>query len=85
MGKPRRSFTPEFKQEDVDLCRRTGKSECQAARELHLPVTLRAVLRYYVVDFGGPGEGRTCGPLIKRDRRSMIRTARCCEGFPVNR
>jgi len=43
------------------------------------------VLRYYVVDFGGPGEGRTCGPLIKRDRRSMIRTARCCEGFPVNR
>ena len=34
MGKPRRSFTPEFKQEAVDLCRRTGKSECQVAREL---------------------------------------------------
>ena len=33
MGQPRRSFTPEFKQEAVDLCRRTGKSECQVARE----------------------------------------------------
>jgi len=37
MGQPRRSFTPEFKQEAVDLCRRTGKSECQVARELGLP------------------------------------------------
>jgi len=37
MGKPRRSFTPEFKQEAVDLCRRTGKSECQVARELGIP------------------------------------------------
>ena len=37
MGKSRRSFTPEFKQEAVDLCRRTGKSECQVARELGIP------------------------------------------------
>jgi transposase len=37
MGKPRRSFTPEFKQDAVDLCRRTGKSECQVARELGIP------------------------------------------------
>jgi len=37
MGKPRRSFTPEFKQEAVDLCRRSGKSECQVARELGVP------------------------------------------------
>jgi len=37
MGQSRRSFTPEFKQEAVDLCRRTGKSECQVARELGLP------------------------------------------------
>ena len=29
MGKQRRSYTPEFKQEAVDLCRRSGKSECQ--------------------------------------------------------
>jgi transposase-like protein len=32
MGKPRRSFTPEFKQNSVDLCRRGGKSKGQVAR-----------------------------------------------------
>ena len=37
MGQPRRSFTPEFKQNAVDLCRRSGKSECQVARELGIP------------------------------------------------
>ena len=37
MGKPRRSFTPEFKQDAVDLCRRSGKSACQVAREVGLP------------------------------------------------
>jgi len=34
MSKSRRSFTPEFKQEAVDLYRRSGKSGCQVAREL---------------------------------------------------
>ena len=33
--------------------------------------------------FGGPCRGRTYGPLIKSGKRSSIRTARCCEGFPV--
>jgi transposase len=37
MGQPRRSFTPEFKQDAVDLCRRSGKSACQVARELGMP------------------------------------------------
>ena len=37
MGKLRRSFTPEFKQDAVDLCRRSGKSECQVAREVGIP------------------------------------------------
>ena len=37
MAQPRRSFTPEFKQDAVDLCRRSGKSECQVARELGIP------------------------------------------------
>ena len=37
MGQARRSFTPEFKQDAVDLCRRSGKSECQVARELGIP------------------------------------------------
>jgi transposase len=37
MGQPRRSFTPDFKQNAVDLCRRSGKSECQVAREVGIP------------------------------------------------
>jgi transposase len=37
MGKPRRSVTPEFKQEAVDLCRRSGKGEGQVAREFGIP------------------------------------------------
>jgi hypothetical protein len=38
-----------------------------------------------VEEFGGPCRGRAYGPLIKSGRRPMIRTARCCEGFPVYR
>jgi len=34
MGKPRRIFTPEFKQEAVDLLRRGEKTIRQVAREL---------------------------------------------------
>ena len=37
MGTPRRSFTPEFRQDAVDLCRRSGKSECQVARAVGIP------------------------------------------------
>ena len=37
MGKQRRSFTPEVKQEAVNLCRRSGKSACPVARELGIP------------------------------------------------
>ena len=37
MDKSRRSFTPDFKQNAVDLCRRSGKSECQVAREVGIP------------------------------------------------
>ena len=40
MGQQRRSFTPEFKQEAVDLCRRSGKSACQVAFNL-LPSLLQ--------------------------------------------
>jgi len=37
MSQQRRSFTPEFKQESVNLCRRSGKSECHLAQELGIP------------------------------------------------
>ena len=39
MSKSRRSFPPEFKQEAVDLYRRSGKSGCQVARELGIGQT----------------------------------------------
>jgi transposase len=39
MSKPRRSFTPEFKQEAVDLLRRSKESQTQVARELGIPQT----------------------------------------------
>ena len=35
--------------------------------------------------FDGPCRSRTFGPLIKSGNRAVIRTARCCEGFPVYR
>ena len=39
MGKPRRKFMPEFKQEAVDLLRRSGKTATQVARELGIGQT----------------------------------------------
>ncbi len=39
MGKPRRNFTPEFKQEAVDLLRRSGKTATQVAKELGIGQT----------------------------------------------
>ena len=39
--------------------------------------------RHAQARFGGPCRERTYGPLIKSGRRPMIRTALCCEGFPV--
>ena len=37
MGEQRRSFTPEFKQEAVDLCAAVGRVPVQVARELGFP------------------------------------------------
>jgi len=39
MGKPQRKVTPEFKQEAVDLLRRSGKPATQVARELGIAQT----------------------------------------------
>ena len=37
MKKSRRKFSPEFKQEAVELTRRTGRSENQVIKELGIP------------------------------------------------
>ena len=39
MGTPRRSFTPEFKQEAVDLLRRSKKRQTQVAKDLGIAQT----------------------------------------------
>ena len=54
MGKHRRSFTPEFKQEAVDLVRRSGKSGCQVARELGIAQpTLNRWIRWSRLKWAG--------------------------------
>ncbi|TKK84051.1 transposase [Herbidospora galbida] len=56
MGKkkrPRRSFTPEFKAEIVELCRRGDRSVGQVARDFELTETaVRAWVRQAEVDTG---------------------------------
>ena len=49
-------FHPEFKQEAVDLCRRSGKSECQVAREVGLP---QSTLNRWMRQAAGAPEGLT--------------------------
>ena len=68
-GPARRSFTPEFKQEAVDWCRRSGKSECQVARELGIPQpTFNRWMRQVATR---PWEQRVSWPP---------RNSRCCAG-----
>ncbi len=59
----RRSFTPEFKQEVVELCRRGDRSIGQVARDLDLPQTsVRNWLRQADID-EGQREGLTTAEL----------------------
>jgi transposase len=51
--RPRRSFTPEFKAEVVELCRTSGKSLAEGCRELDLTETaVRRWVRQAEVDAG---------------------------------
>ncbi|HEV8326400.1 MAG TPA: transposase [Nitrospiraceae bacterium] len=73
MGQQRRSFTPEFKQEAVDLCRRTGKSECQVAQELGVSQTaLSHWLREATRAAAGPN-GFQAAEELKALRREVER------------
>ena len=86
MGKQRRSFTPEFKQEAADLCRRSGKSECQVARELGIPQpTYNRWMRQVAGD-----RARTPGRMaqiwrLRGDRRSFRAGAPYCRAILVRR
>ncbi|MFJ7948863.1 hypothetical protein ACIQ6K_35330 [Streptomyces sp. NPDC096354] len=76
MGKknprPRRSFTPDFKAEIVELCRRIGTSMrtiVSPSITTSLPVPLRAV------GFVLPGGTDTAGVVIRKRLRTLRRAA----------
>ncbi|WP_157846726.1 transposase [Streptomyces noursei] len=83
--RPRRSFTPEFKAEIVELCRRGDRSVGQVAKDFDLTETaVRDWVRQAEVDAGGrtAGCGRTwkssSGPRLSSRRRPG-------DGAPVHR
>uniref|UniRef100_UPI0009FBB03D transposase n=1 Tax=Herbidospora sakaeratensis TaxID=564415 RepID=UPI0009FBB03D len=79
MGKkkrPRRSFTPEFKAEIVELCRRGDRSVGQVAKDFELTETaVRAWVRQAEVD-AGSREGLTSAEreelaALRRENRRL--------------
>ena len=74
-------WLPSGEQRFVDLL--DSQMEKLGTRTWHQVDIIEGENAEVVGKFGGPCRGRTYGPLIKSGRRPMIRTARCCEGFPV--
>jgi len=74
--RPRRSFTPEFKAEIVELCRRGDRSVGQVSRDFDLTETaVRAWVRQAEID-GGARDGltteeRTELTRLRRENRSL--------------
>src|SRR5438105_2450307 len=76
--RPRRSFTPEFKQEVVELVRLPGNSAASVARELKLTETaVRAWVKQADVDAGRRADGRTTAEQAEvAQLRKELREAR---------
>ena len=79
--RPRRSFTPEFKAEIVELCRRGDRSIGQVARDFDLTETnVRSWVKQAEIDQGErPGlttEERDELTRLRRENRSLKRTSR---------
>jgi transposase len=69
--KPRRAFTPEFKAEIVELCRRGDRSLGQVARDFDLTGTaVRAWVKQAEVDAGTRSDGLTSA---ERDELAALR------------
>jgi hypothetical protein len=79
------------KREARGRCRRAGEERAagvttKLARAVRLVGVSRVGhCRRLPQQHGGMPRSRTYSPLIKSGRWPMIRTAQCCEGFPVNR
>ena len=74
--RPRRAFTPEFKAEVVELCRRGDRSVGQVARDLDLTETaVRAWVRQADIDAGRRGglstEERAELARLRRENRVL--------------
>ncbi len=76
--RPRRSFTPEFKTEVVELVRQPGKTAGGVARELGLTETaVRAWAKQADIDAGRRSDGPTSEQLAEMARlRKELREAR---------
>ena len=76
MGKkprPRRSFTPEFKAEIVDLCQRGDRSAGQVARDFDLTET---AVREWVKQAGRDAGMRDDGGLTSSEKRELAQLRR---------
>lgn len=73
MARKRRKFTPEFKAEVVELCRRGDRSVAQVAEDLDLTVT---AVRRWVQQAGVDQTGGGSGPLTSEEREELRRLRR---------
>ena len=76
MGKKprrRRSFTPEFKAEIIELCRRGDRSVGQVARDFDLTVT---AVREWVKQAGRDAGTRVDGGLTSAERKELTELRR---------
>jgi transposase len=73
--RPRRSFTPEFKAEIVELCQRGDRSVGQVARDFALTET---AVREWVKQAERDAGTRQDGGLTSAERRELVELRREC-------
>jgi transposase len=73
--RPRRSFTPEFKAEIVELCRHGDRSVGQVARDFDLTET---AVREWVRQAGRDAGARVDGGLTSAEREELVQLRREC-------
>jgi transposase len=74
-ARPRRSFTPEFKAEIVELCQRGDRSVGQVARDFDLTET---AVREWVKQAGRDAGTRVDGGLTSAERQELTELRREC-------
>ncbi len=73
--RPRRSFTPDFKAEIVELCQRGDRSVGQVARDFDLTET---AVREWVRQAGRDAGTRMDGGLTSGEREELVQLRREC-------